>query len=116
MLGRLMPSTGEIKLDHAADAARAALRHQAGLAGRGLGRPTTAPASSASMDPVTMEVREYPLPDPASRSRRLAITSDDMVWFVNSSLGRLGRLNPKTGEVKEWPSPSGANRIRMRSK
>ena len=55
-----------------------------------------------------MEVREFPLPDPASRSRRLAITSDDMVWFVNSSLGRLGRLNPATGEVKEWRSPSGA--------
>jgi virginiamycin B lyase len=30
-----------------------------------------------------------------------------MVWFVNSSQGRIGRLNPKTGEVKEWPSPSG---------
>ena len=30
-----------------------------------------------------------------------------MVWFVNSGLGALGRLNPKTGEVKEWPSPSG---------
>jgi virginiamycin B lyase len=30
-----------------------------------------------------------------------------MVWFVNSSLGRIGRLNPATGEVKEWPSPSG---------
>ena len=29
------------------------------------------------------------------------------MWFVNSSLGRIGRLNPKTGEVKEWPSPSG---------
>ena len=35
------------------------------------------------------------------------LTSDDMVWYVNSSQGRIGRLNPKTGEVKEWPSPSG---------
>jgi virginiamycin B lyase len=59
------------------------------------------------MDPVTMEIREHVLPDAGTRSRRLAITSDDMVWFVNSSMGRLGRLNPKTGEVKEWPSPSG---------
>jgi virginiamycin B lyase len=32
-----------------------------------------------------------------------------MVWFVNSSLGRLGRLNTKTGGIKEWPSPSGAD-------
>jgi virginiamycin B lyase len=31
-----------------------------------------------------------------------------MLWYVNSSQGRLGRFNPNTGEVKEWPSPSGA--------
>jgi virginiamycin B lyase len=30
-----------------------------------------------------------------------------MVWFVNSALGRIGRLNPETGEVREWPTPSG---------
>jgi virginiamycin B lyase len=30
-----------------------------------------------------------------------------MIWYVNSSQGRLGRLDPKTSEVKEWPSPSG---------
>ena len=30
-----------------------------------------------------------------------------MIWYVNSSQGRLGRLDPKTGEAKEWPSPSG---------
>ena len=30
-----------------------------------------------------------------------------MIWYVNFSLGTLGRLNPRTGEVKEWPSPSG---------
>ena len=30
-----------------------------------------------------------------------------MIWYVNSSQGRLGRLDPQTGEIKEWPSPSG---------
>jgi virginiamycin B lyase len=30
-----------------------------------------------------------------------------MIWFVNSSKGKLGRLNPKTGDIKEWDSPSG---------
>jgi virginiamycin B lyase len=30
-----------------------------------------------------------------------------MIWYVNSSQGRLGQYNPKTGEIKEWPSPSG---------
>jgi virginiamycin B lyase len=61
----------------------------------------------AEVDPVTMAITEHRLPRQGTTSRRLAITSDDMVWFVNSSLGALGRLNPKTGEVKEWPSPSG---------
>jgi virginiamycin B lyase len=30
-----------------------------------------------------------------------------MIWYVNSSQGRLGRFDPQTGEIKEWPSPSG---------
>ena len=59
------------------------------------------------VDPETMEIRQYPLPDPKTTVRRLDITSDGMIWYVNSGLGRLGRLDPKTGEVKEWPSPSG---------
>jgi len=54
-----------------------------------------------------MEVREYPVPDQKSRIRRLTVTSDDMIWYLNYSLGRLGRLNPATGETKEWQSPSG---------
>jgi len=55
-----------------------------------------------------MAVREFPLPDPASRPRRIAITSDDLIWYADYSRGYLGRLDPRTGEVKEWPSPSGA--------
>ena len=42
-----------------------------------------------------------------STVRRLDIADDGMIWYVNSSLGRIGRLDPKTGEIKEWPSPSG---------
>ena len=30
-----------------------------------------------------------------------------MIWYVNSSQGRLGRFDPKSDEIKEWPSPSG---------
>jgi virginiamycin B lyase len=31
-----------------------------------------------------------------------------MIWYVNSGLGRLGRLDPNSGQTKEWPSPSGS--------
>jgi virginiamycin B lyase len=60
-----------------------------------------------SLDPQTLEIREYTLPDPKSRPRRIAITSDDMVWYTDYSRGFLGRLDPATGKVSEWQSPSG---------
>ena len=60
-----------------------------------------------ALDPDTMEVRYYEVPNEASRIRRLGLTSDGMVWYGNSTQGRIGRLNPETGEIQEWPSPSG---------
>jgi virginiamycin B lyase len=61
----------------------------------------------SAVNPDTMTIRYYEVPDSGSRVRRLGLTSDGMVWYGNSTRGRLGRLNPKTGEIKEWPSPSG---------
>ena len=60
-----------------------------------------------SVDPKTLQVREYRLPDAASRPRRVAITSDDVVWYSDYSRGYLGRLDPETGNAREWQSPSG---------
>ncbi len=61
----------------------------------------------AAMDPETMEIRYYDIPDERTRIRRLGLDSDGQVWFVNSTLGRIGRLDPETGEVEQWDSPSG---------
>src|SRR5258708_26495760 len=35
----------------------------------------------ASIDPKTMAVKEYPLPNAESRPRRIAITNDDVIWY-----------------------------------
>jgi len=51
----------------------------------------------AKVDTKTLEIREYTLPDPASRPRRLTITSDDIIWYADYSRGYLGRLDPATG-------------------
>ena len=51
--------------------------------------------------------RSGSLPNADSRPRRIAITSDDAMWYADYSRGYLGRLDPETGEVKEWPSPGG---------
>lgn len=61
----------------------------------------------ATVDPETMELTSFDLPDERSRPRRLVIDSDDKVWYVDYSLGRLGRLDPVSGEIQEWDNPSG---------
>ncbi len=60
----------------------------------------------ASIDPKTLAIREYSLPE-GVRPRRMAIDRDDRVYFTDYERGHLGRLDPKTGEVKMWDSPSG---------
>ena len=60
----------------------------------------------ARIDPQTMDITEYPLPEGA-RPRRLAITSNDMVYYSDFARGYLGRLDPMTGKTQEWRSPGG---------
>jgi virginiamycin B lyase len=43
-----------------------------------------------------------------TRPRRLAITSDDVIWYSDYARGYLGRFDAKTGTASEWPSPGGA--------
>jgi len=62
-----------------------------------------------SVDPKTMEIKEFPLPSADARPRRLTITSDDVIWYTDFPRGMLGRFDPKSGQVKEWLSPSGKN-------
>ncbi len=61
----------------------------------------------AAVNPTTMAIREWTLPHADSRPRRIAITSDDVIYYADYSRGYLGRLDPKTGAIKEWASPGG---------
>ncbi len=61
----------------------------------------------ASIDPETLAIREYPLPEEV-RPRRIAIDAMDRIYFTDFEKGHLGRLDVKTGAVKMWDSPSGA--------
>ena len=60
----------------------------------------------ASVDPKTLEYKEFVMPDTLSRGRRLAVTSDNTLWFGDYR-GFLGHLDPKTGKFEEFPLPSG---------
>jgi virginiamycin B lyase len=59
------------------------------------------------MDPDTMAIRYYEVPDARTRIRRLDLDSNGIVWFVNSTLGKIGRLDPDSGAIRQWDSPSG---------
>lgn len=61
----------------------------------------------ATIDPATMEVKTYDLPNDRARGRRIALTSDDVVWYVDYTRGFLGRLDPKDGVITEMPMPGG---------
>ncbi len=70
---------------------------------------SSAPTSSRASTPRRMAIREYALPDPDSRPRRIAIGPDGAVWYHRLARGALGRLDPATGAAREWPSPGGAD-------
>ena len=61
----------------------------------------------ATVDPASMQVREFTLPEGA-RPRRLQLTSDGIVWYVDYARGFLGRLDPESGQVTEHQLPGGA--------
>ena len=105
MLGRLSPETGEvteIQTEPRPYGMQVASDGTIWVAYNGTNK-------LGALDPDTMEVRYYEVPNEESRIRRLGLTSDGMVWYGNFSRGRIGRLNPETGEIREWPSPSGPN-------
>jgi virginiamycin B lyase len=60
-----------------------------------------------SVNPKTLAIEEFTLPNMDARPRRLAITPDDVIWYSDFVRGTLGRFDPKTGQVKEYPSPGG---------
>lgn len=103
MLGRLNPVTGELKeipTEPRPYGIIVAQDETVWIAYNGTNK-------LGAMDPESMEVQYYTVPDPDTRIRRLGIDSKGVIWFVNSSKGRIGRLDPATGEIKEWESPSG---------
>jgi virginiamycin B lyase len=105
MVGRLDPRTGKIELKEVPT--RSALPY--GIAVNSKGVPVFCEFGSnkmASIDPKSLAITEYKLPEGA-RPRRMAIDARDLVYYTDFERGFLGRLNTATGEVKEWASPGG---------
>jgi virginiamycin B lyase len=106
MVGRLDPQTGKIDLEKmpTADA------RPYGIAINSKGIPFFCEFGTnkmAKIDPQTMAITEYALPE-GTRPRRIAIDAADNVYFTDYQGGNLGRLDSATGAVKMWPSPGGS--------
>jgi virginiamycin B lyase len=105
-IGRLDPHTGQIKLK------QVPTPHSVpyGMVVTSQGVPFFCEFGTnklASVDPRSMEIREYPLPQGA-RPRRLALAADGTIYYSDYARGYLGHFDPRTGKVEEWPSPSGS--------
>ena len=105
MVGRLDPASGKVELRRVPTADAAPY----GIAIDSKGIPYFCEFGTnklASIDPRTLEIREYTLPSGA-RPRRLAIAGDDSVYYSDYARGNLARLDPASGSVQEWESPGG---------
>jgi virginiamycin B lyase len=105
-VGRLDPKSGKVELK----TVPTANSHPYGIQMNSQGVPFFCEFFTnkmASIDPKTMAIREYALPE-GVRPRRMAIDAQDRVYFTDYEKGHLGRLDPKSGEVKMWDSPGGA--------
>ncbi|HVZ60505.1 MAG TPA: hypothetical protein VG892_06925 [Terriglobales bacterium] len=60
----------------------------------------------ASINPQTMEITEYALPE-GSGPRRIAVAADDTLYYTDFVRGYLGKFDPKSGKHEEWASPGG---------
>lgn len=65
----------------------------------------------ATVDPTTFELTTYPLAHEGTRNRRIAITSDDKVFYVDYARGYVGKFDPVTKKVSEWMLPGGAKSL-----
>jgi virginiamycin B lyase len=107
MVGRLDPRSGDIKLVTMATPRSQPYGMVFSSDGDTLFFDMFGTNKIGSIDRKTMAIKEYPLPDSGSRPRRIAVTSDDIIWYSDYARGRLGRLDAKSGKISEYPSPGG---------
>jgi virginiamycin B lyase len=105
MVGRLIPATGDMKVV----TVPTPKSEPYGIVINSKGIPFFTQLMGSrigTIDPATMQVREYFLGEGAG-PRRLAVTSDDTIYYTDYARGKLGRLDAANGRTKEWTSPSG---------
>ena len=60
-----------------------------------------------TVDPATMELTLHHTPDEESIIRRIGVTSDDRVWWVDARRGWFGVYDPEADEMHQRVTPNG---------
>jgi virginiamycin B lyase len=106
MIGKLVPATGEIKLVQAPTPR--SLPYGTVIDSKNTLWIVLFGTNKLAHIDQNMKVTEYTLPNAEARPRRLAIDSNDVIWYSDFARGYLGEFDTKTGKfVKEYASPSG---------
>jgi virginiamycin B lyase len=84
VVGRFEPSTGRFRLWRTGEGTR-----------------------PYGIEPGSAQVKTFDVGTERTRPRRIAITSDDQIYWGDYSRGYVGHLNPRTGATAEWPMPAG---------
>jgi len=104
-IGHLEPESGQIQLIRMPDGSR-----PYGIKLDSHGDPWVVLFGTnriVKVDHSTREVTSFDLPRAEARPRRIAITPDDRVWYVDYAKGMLGMYDPASGKFSEWASPGG---------
>lgn len=105
-VGKLDPRTGDIKLKLVATPHAVPY----GIVVLSSGTPYFCEFGTnklAAIDPKTMQITEFELPQGA-RPRRLAVAQDDTIYYTDYGRGYLGHFDPTSKKIEEWQSPGGA--------
>jgi virginiamycin B lyase len=105
VVGRFEPATGKFRLWKTGSQSR-----PYGIVLDSKGRPwfdLFGTNKIATIDPQSFELKTYDIADQGARPRRIAITSDDQIYWGDYTRGFLGHLDPKTGKMDEWAMPAG---------
>jgi virginiamycin B lyase len=65
----------------------------------------------ATIEPGSAQIKTFTIGAERTRPRRIAITSDDQIYWGDYSRGFVGHLDPKTGATAEWAMPAGATAL-----
>jgi virginiamycin B lyase len=60
-----------------------------------------------TIDPQTLQLKQFTLPNDRTRPRRIAVTSTDQLYYGDYTRGFLGHFDPRTGTTEEWALPAG---------